>query len=279
MKIINDYLYEIIEDYKSAESRQEKDEIFASFCNEIWSCDNKRKSSVRKIRFSIRKDLKETEIGQLFDRFSSLEYTGCKSLSKETDWPSLIRQKINNLYSRYFDKEIILEKEYLNLLATPKKLYYQWAGGREMDPVQLEETLNTAVKDAEKLRISCQKKKMELSWQEYKKIIESFLRKIFHTCKQIENYDNETGSAAIYDFISEDHFYIRYFCKSLSHYMLNYRKDYYGLKRGRNKRYTTCLLCGKLIEKTNNRILYCESCRKERNRKKTRENMRNIRKV
>ena len=101
---------------------QEKDEIFASFCHEIWSNENKRRVYTKKIRFTIRKDLADTKIGQLFDRFSSLEYKGCKSLSKETDWCTLIRQKINNLYSRYFDPEIILEKEYLDLLATPKKL-------------------------------------------------------------------------------------------------------------------------------------------------------------
>lgn len=221
----------------------------------------------------------DTEIGILFHRFSKLEYIGCKSLSKETDWPSLIRQKINNLYSRYFDREIVLDKEYLNLLATPKKLYYQWAGGREFDPVQLEETLNTAMADAKKCYLSCQQKKMELSWQDYKKEMELFLRNIFNNCKLIDNYENKTTFATIYNFVNEDNFYIRYFCKSLSSYMLNYRKSYYGLKRGRNKTYTTCRLCGRLIEKTNNRILYCRQCREDRNREKTRENMRKIRNV
>lgn len=258
---------------------QEKDEIFASFCHEIWSNENKRRVYTKKIRFTIRKDLADTKIGQLFDRFSSLEYKGCKSLSKETDWCTLIRQKINNLYSRYFDPEIILEKEYLDLLAAPKKLYYQWAGGQEADPVQLEETLHAAMQDAETLYLSCRQRKMKLSWQDYKKVIETFLHKIFENCKLIENYEDTSAFTNIYDFINEDNFYIRYFCKSLSNYMLNYRKEYYGVKRGRNKRYTTCRLCGRLIEKTNNRILYCRQCREERNREKTRENMRKIRNV
>lgn len=277
--MINYYLYEIMEDYKNADSQREKEEIFSSFCNEIWSNGNKRRNFVRKVRFTVRKDLKDTEVGRLFDRFSSLEYTGCKSHSKDTDWPALIRQKINNLYSRYIDKEIILEKEYLDLLATPKKLYFQWAGGRELNPLQLEETLNAAMADAEKIRLFCQQKKMSLSWQEYKKVTESFLRSIFENCKLTEHYENEADFTAIYDFINEDHFYIRYFCKSLSYYMLNYRKQYYGLKRGRNKKYTACLLCGRLIEKTNNRILYCRQCREKRNREKTKENMRRIRNV
>ena len=40
---------------------QEKDEIFASFCHEIWSNENKRRVYTKKIRFTIRKDLRSEE--------------------------------------------------------------------------------------------------------------------------------------------------------------------------------------------------------------------------
>ena len=53
--------------------------------------------------------------------------------------------------------------------------------------------------------------------------------------------------------------------------MLNYQKEYYNLKRGRNKEYKRCKECGALIEKTNNKKSYCDECaikrKKESNRK------------
>ena len=277
--IITRYLYEIIEDYQNAASVSEQNEIFASFCQMLWACENKRRTYYKNIRFSVRKDLRNTAPGQMFGRWNQITYKGYQSKTKETDWCSLIRQKINNLYSRYFDKEIILEQAYLHLLATPKRLYYQWISGIEKDPGQCEEDIRAAMEQAEQLYTVCRQAKMELSWNDYKKLTETFLRRIFDNCRSIEHFESETSFATMYDFIEEDHFYIRYFCKSLSGYMSNYRKAYYGIKRGRNKTYVTCRLCGRLMEKTNNRILYCSQCRVIRNREKTRESMRRIRNV
>ena len=45
--------------------------------------------------------------------------------------------------------------------------------------------------------------------------------------------------------------------------MKNYNKEYYGLKRGRNKNYKHCQVCGKLIELTGNKKKYCDECAKE----------------
>ena len=59
--------------------------------------------------------------------------------------------------------------------------------------------------------------------------------------------------------------------------MLNYQKDYYELKRGRNKQYKRCKECGALIEKTNNRTMYCKECAKEIDRKKAKNRMKEIR--
>ena len=64
------YLYEIIEDYKNAKSQSEKDEIFNSFCNAIWSSKNKRRIYTKAIKFYVRKDLLDTELGQIFDAWS-----------------------------------------------------------------------------------------------------------------------------------------------------------------------------------------------------------------
>ena len=60
--------------------------------------------------------------------------------------------------------------------------------------------------------------------------------------------------------MNEDNFYIKYFCKYIENEMKHWEKQYYGLKRGRNIKYKRCNKCARMIEKTNNRILYCKEC-------------------
>ena len=258
------YLYEIIDDYKHSNSDEEKSDIFKSFCSSIWSCENKRRVYTKTIRFSVRKDLLYTDIGQVFDVWSEVEYKGYKSMSKETDWCSLIRQKINNLYTRYFDKEVILKKDYMSLLNTPKRLYYQWSDGMEMDADELTTIIDDAIDEAEKLKIKYQKQKMELSWNDYKKVIEGFLQRCFDNCKLIEDYEKDSKYCGIYDFMNEDNFYIKYFCKSLETYMQNYQKHYYGLyvkgSKDKNYKIKRCKSCGSLIKNDAKNRQYCLDC-------------------
>ena len=257
---IDKYLYEIIDDYKHSDSDEEKSDIFKSFCSSIWSSENKRRVYTKTIRFSVRKDLLQTDVGQVFDVWSEVEYTGYKAMTKETDWCSLIRQKVNNLYTRYFDKDVILKKDYMNLLNTPKRLYYQWIDGIEMSADELTTIIDDAIDDAQKLKVTYQKQKMELSWSEYKKVIEGFFQRCFDNCKLIEDYEKDSKYCGIYDFMNEDNFYIKYFCKYIENEMKHWEKQYYGLKRGRNIKYKRCNKCGRMIEQTNNRILYCKEC-------------------
>ena len=258
------YLYEIIDDYKHSDSTEEKNDIFKSFCSSIWSCENKRRVYTKTIRFSVRSDLLNTEIGQIFDIWSEVEYKGYRAMTKETDWCSLIRQKVNNLYTRYFDKEVILKRDYMHLLNTPKRLYYQWIDGMEMDADEITTIIDDAIDDADKLRTKYQKQKMELSWGDYKKVVEEFFQRCFDNCKLIENYENDSKYCGIYDFMNEDNFYIRYFCKSLEGELSKYEKRYYKLPQTSRKGYKRCKICGGLIEKTNNRVMYCEDCKKNK---------------
>lgn len=255
-----EYLYELIEDYRDADSEAEKGQLLKSFCSSVWSNENKRRGISKTIRFSVRKDLLNTEVGQVFGAWSEIRYQGYQSKSKETDWSSLLRQKVNNLYSRYFDKKIILQKDYLDLLRTPKRLYFQWIGGADMEPDLLAATLSAAASEAQRLCVVYQKQKMELSWCEYKKIMEGFFHKILDNCRPPEVY----GGSAIYDFMTEDNFYIRYFCKSLEGEMLKWQKQYYGIRD--HRKYKRCRLCGALIEDTGNRKMYCSACARQNER-------------
>lgn len=268
---IDKYLYEIIDDYKHSDSDEEKDDIFRSFCSSIWSSENKRRVYTKTIRFSVRKDLLQTDIGQVFDVWSEVEYTGYKAMTKETDWCSLIRQKVNNLYTRYFDKEVILKKDYMNLLNTPKRLYYQWIDGIEMDADELTTIIDDAIDDAQKLKVTYQKQKMNISWSDFKKVIEEFFQRCFDNCQLIEDYEKDSKYCGIYDFMNEDNFYIKYFCNRLEGNMRDYQKHYYGLKYSSRKGYKRCKKCGSLIENTGNKKMYCDECAEKNERERKRQ--------
>ena len=267
---IDKYLYEIIEDYKHAKSEEEKAEVFNNFCSSIWSSKNKRRVYTKTIKFKVRSDLLDTEIGQIFNTWSEVNYTGYKSMSTDTDWCSLIRQKINNLYTRYFDKEVILNKNYMSMLRTPKTLYYRWSNGEEMNADELTAIIDDSIHNAKESKAIYQKQKMELSWNEYKKIIEPFLKRAFDNCELIEHYEDKTIiNKLIYDFIIEDNFYIKYICRCLDGEMMKWQKKSNGVRD--HKKYKHCKECGKLIEKTGNKKLYCSECadkrKKESNKK------------
>lgn len=265
------FLYEIIEDYKQAVSKKEKDEIFLSFCDFIWSSDNKRRIYEKSICFQIPEHLLSTRLGQVFLTWSDVEYMHYKSMTKKDNWRSILRQKINNLYTRYFDSQVILNKEYLDLLKTPKRLYYQWISGIDMDADVVTELIDEAIARSEMVKRRLQAEKMVLSWTEYKKVTENFLRKAFDLCKLLQEYENKNNLLTELDFLTEDHFYISYLCKRLEGNMKDYQKAYYGLKSSSRKGYIRCRTCGALIEKTGNRRMYCEKCalirKKESNQK------------
>lgn len=252
------FLYEIIEDYKEAKTEEEKDDIFKSFCSSIWSSDNKRRTYKKSIKYNVRKDLLGTELGQVFNTWSDVEYTYYKSMTKDENWHSIIRQKINNIYTRYFDKEVVLGKEYMDLLKIPKKLYYKWISGIDIDAGTVTEIIDDAMDNAEKVKARLQREKMSLSWNEYKKVIEGFLKRCFDNCKLIGEYEDKAKIVTMLNFLTEDNFYVGYICKSLEGEILKWQKKYYNIRD--HKKYCRCKQCGSIIEKTGNKRLYCDEC-------------------
>lgn len=269
------FLYEIIEDYKEAENNEVKDEIFNSFCSSIWASDNKRRTYMKTIHFKVRNDLLDTELGRVFNTWSGIEYRYYKSMTKDENWCAIIRQKINNIYTRYFDKEVILNKEYMDLLKKPKLMYFDWLSGTEMDADTVTDIIDDTIDKAEKLKQRFQMEKMTLSWNEYKKVVEGFLRRCFDNCKLIEEYEDKTQIVNNYDFITEDNFYVKYINRSLDGEMRKYQKRYYGIRD--HKKYSRCKKCGGIIEKTGNRILYCDNCKHEKQLEWQRNSMKKIR--
>ena len=260
-------MYEIIEDYKDAKTREKKDEIFNSFFSSIWASDNKRRIYTKSINFKVRKDLLGTDLGKVFDVWSAIEYKYYKSMTKDDNWCSLIRQKINNIYTRYFDKEVILGKEYMDLLKKPKRLYYDWISGTEMEPDKVTEIIDDAISDSLKAKERLQKEKMSLSLEDYKKVIEGFLHTAFDNCKLIGDYEDKTSLVSRFDFFTEDHFYVKYFNRSLDGEIRKWQKRYYGIAVTTRKKYDRCIDCSNLyIKKTNNQHR-CIQCQKVHTRK------------
>lgn len=256
-------MYEIIDDYKSANSIEEQNEIFNLFCSSIWGSKNKRRIYAKQIKFKVRDDLLETEIGQIFNTWSQVEYTGYKSMTKDIDWCSLIRQKINNLYTRYFDEEVILNKDYMNLLKTPYNLYYRWIKGVEINKEELTNVIDDSIHKAKDLKLVYQKQKIKLSWDEYKEVVEGFFKKIFRNCQLIEDYEHKhLTNQYIYELATEDNFYIKYFCTYIENEMKQWQKQYYGVRN--HQKYKRCKECGALIEKTGKNTQYCHSCKRKK---------------
>lgn len=258
------FLYEIIDDYKDVKTQNEKDEIINSFCSSIWASKNKRRTYTKSIHFHVPKDLLNTDIGQIFNSCSVMHYKHYKSVTKDKDWSSIIRQKVNNIYTIYFDKDVILNIDYINLLKTPKRLYYKWVSGDDMDIETVTTIINNTIDESTKMKKRLQMEKMSLPWNTYKQIIDGFFKKCFDNCMTIEEYeDNDTITTQL-NFLTEDHFYVSYICKRLDGNIKDYQKYYYGLKYSSRKGYMRCKQCGNLIEKTGNKRMYCKNCKKNR---------------
>ena len=146
------YMYEILADYKNANSIEEKNEIFNEFCNLIWSSNNDRRVYKKDITFKINDSVLPDNIGQILKKWINITYIGYKRVSKETDFVNLIRQNINNIYTIMFDTRVILNKEYMDLIKTPKNLYYQWKNGRVLSESELTELIDNAISESIKIK-------------------------------------------------------------------------------------------------------------------------------
>ena len=106
-----------------------------------------------------------------------------------------------------------------------------------------------------------------------------FLRKAFDNCKLIEDFEDKTKLNNIYDFMTEDHFYVGYINKTLEGELMKYQKRYYGLPQNSRKGYIRCKLCGDMIVRTNNKKMYCEKCANAKEKYRKRNNAYKYRKV
>ena len=168
----------------------------------------------------------------------------------------------------------------MSLIKTPKNLYFSWIAGQEMDADELTTIIDDAIDSSEKVKFTYQKQKMDLSWNDYIIVVNGFFQKIFDNAKKIDEYEDKTTIVNMYDFINEDNFYIKYFCKYLENEMRQYQKKYYGLYNpsSDDKKYgykiSRCQSCGNLIKKTKKKdysTKYCKECARRKQLEKYRK--------
>lgn len=256
------YLYEILDDYKDATTDKEKDEIISSFMKLIWGSKNKRKIYKKDLRFSVPTSQLDNKIGQIFNMYSEVSYMSYKSMSKETDFISLIRQKINNIYTNLCDGDVCLKKEYMDLIKQPKQLYYRWKNGEVYDADTLLLQLEGMVVKSVSVKEKFAKQKMNIEWNTYKTLITPYFKRMFNNYIPLEKFEDKNLLTLDIDTWNEDNFAVAYLCKGLDGYMRMYIKQYFGVRQHKN--YSYCLSCGKLFEKHNNKHKYCTICSKEK---------------
>ena len=266
------FLYEIIEDYQEADEREKK-EIFQSFCAVLWDGAEDRGKRRAAVEFTV--DPADKTAIALFAPYRSLPCMTCRTKAEPPTSQNVLRQKIQNLYTRYCDGEICFDRHYRALLHTPKNFYNRYRRGDAeicgLSPDRLKQRIEDSLLEAEKRKEELARQKLSLTWGTYQSLIEAFLLRCFHNyvpCGELERQQN-----AAVNYWSEDHSAVRYLSKSLSGFMQDYQKEYYGLKKGRGKQYARCA-CGALYEVTGRHHKYCSACRKEKRRVQERERKR-----
>jgi len=261
--INNKYLYEILEDYKLS---NDKDEIFQCFMKQIWMCNNSRQIYTKNISFSVAEDLKNTDVGKIFTEYQRIPYISSKTITKKNDYVNLIRQKINNIYNSYCEKRLCIKKDYMDLLHIPKKLYYRWEKNNNDECVEnLKETIQNSLDKAQNLKSVYAKQKMELTWKQFKPTIENIIRKAFNNYIPLDEYEDKNHIIVKTDLWTDDNFCIKYICKCLQQDIKHFQKEYYGVGFLGNRsawKYARCSDCGKLIviKIKDNQTKRCKEC-------------------
>ena len=258
------YLYEILDDYKELKN---KDEIFQTFMNLIWHSSNSRQIFIRYIKFTMLPNLIETDVGRVFYEYLNTPYISSKTTTSNTDFVSLIRQKINNLYNNYCEKRLCTRNDYVELLHTPKKLYFRWEKNQnDCEKVDdLLKILNESLTQAEELKNQYSKQKMNLTWKQFKPVAEKYIRRAFENYIPLDEYENKNEFVLDTDLWTEDNFAIKYICNCLQHGIKDYQKEYYGLyRKGKRSKlkYKRCKKCGHMFWAKTNKKIYCDDCQK-----------------
>jgi hypothetical protein len=159
-------------------------------------------------------------------------------------------------------KDYYLPKEYYKLLNTPSSEYYKaikdTKNGVNVSYNDIKQRIEDSLLKAEELKIEGNNKKIDLKWSDYKKIINAYIERIFNNYIPTYEYEEKHGweLRVSYDGWDEDNYAVKYFCKSLTGYMMNYIRD----NKPKEIKKKHCTECGIEIFSKSNRKKYCDKC-------------------
>lgn len=236
-------------------------EIINEFRERLWKTLPYEKLD-RKYTYKVSKKIEDVHIENILKEYSCIRYKVLKSRYKRDELSSeeYIKARINSNYGKYFDKDIYLGKQYYYQLANYKNIYFSYING-ECDNVIKEIEENTIKVNTYKTE--SESKKIDLSWNEYKELVNGIIPKIFDNYipmdKKIE--EGEWIPNHNYDW-DEDNYIIKYFNKYLDGEIKSYIRR---IKREWTNSKKKCTVCGKeiILKSPNSNIKYCKKCAKE----------------
>lgn len=235
-------------------------DILNEFRERLWKSLPYEKLN-RKYTYRVSNEIKDYEVRNKLKEFSHIDYKVLKSRYRRNELMSeeYIKARINSNYGKYFDKEAYLGKQYYFHLANYKNIYFNYING-ECDDVL--KAIDDNTNKVNKLKIESENKKINMSWDEYKELVNGIIPKIFDNYipmdKKIEKGTWKPNHNYEWD---EDNYIISYFNKSLDGEIKKYIDEQKGKRYLKNKK-KKCVICGKDILTTSNRKKYCYSCLK-----------------
>jgi hypothetical protein len=271
------FLNQLLEEYQESDNAKDKDELFKQFTDRLW----KSKYVFKKYKKYYTHEVNESLLGDnqelisIFNQYNSVEYTVCKSFyKKRLEFIDYIRIHINNMYGINFDSDVYYSREYYKLILTPKKEYFrvikEIKNGITVDADIIKNNIDKDVRESEIIKTKSINRKSSMKFSEYKKLINTYLIKLFENYIPVEDYEKKNGweVKVNVDGWSEDNYVVSYFCKSLTGYMKDYRRELSGFKKRDKLKH--CQVCGALILDSKNVKKYCNDCanNKEKIRKR-----------
>lgn len=263
-------LNELLEDYQEFNEDEALDEFIRLLWSSKYGCRTYRKTYAFKLQPELLNN--DDELIKIFEPYQKIKIK--HAISYYNDKPNsidMIRIHVNNMYMYLVNQEVYLSKEYFNSKIQPKKLYFKTIerikNGEKVDVAEVKNQLFKLERKTEELRLRDVEKKIELSFNDYKKIINGYIFRIFNNYKSPFEYEQENGWElnVIHDAWHEDNYIIKYFCKSLTGYMKNYKK-YINFTYEKE-----CKMCDMLFLPNSNRQVYCHYCTSINEKVKNRE--------
>lgn len=221
-------LTDIFDMYQGS-SDTKKNIIYNKLIKVLWKSKCKYIKQERHIRFMIDNGIKNEELIELFSPYTDITYKVFKSsYGKNVSSIDYVKIRVNNLYAYLFDTEVYYSKEYYTELFVPKNEYYNVLKAPDKANVkEITQRINKSILNAEKLKQKNIDKKYELTWNEYKKLINKYLKNILDNYKGIDEYIAINGWVARCNSPNwdNDNYIIGYINKSLTMYLRNYIKE------------------------------------------------------